>query len=226
MLTGHLVGIEFTRQVSETFSFENKIILKMPDKQKIYAYVDETGQDAGSEFFIVVTVISDKEQQLLREALLGVELVAGTGRLKWHKSRHERRMKYIEMVLQKRIGRGEVFFGKYKKPLPYFFPMLETLKQAIVNKAAGNYRVVVSVDGIDKKKAAELTNALRLGGLRIKTVRGERDESEPLIRLADMWAGCIRDAFITGGQAKIFYEQARQTGYLIEIEKNKNPLRG
>ncbi|MFA6306196.1 MAG: DUF3800 domain-containing protein [Patescibacteria group bacterium] len=196
------------------------------NNQKIYAYVDETGQDAGSEFFIVVTVTSDKDQQFLRDALVNIELLAGTGRLKWHKSRHERRMKYLEMVLRKRIGQGEVFFGKYKKPLPYFFPMLETIKQAIIKKAAGDYRAIVTVDGIDKKKAAELTNALRIGGLKLKTVRGKRDESEPLIRLADMWAGCIRDAFFTGGQAKIFYEQATQTGYLIKIDQNKNPLRG
>ncbi|MDP2708482.1 MAG: DUF3800 domain-containing protein [bacterium] len=198
---------------------------KQKNKQKIYAYVDETGQDAGSEFFIVVTVLSDTDQQLLRDALLGIELLAGTGRLKWHKSRHERRMKYLEMVLQRKIGQGEVFFGKYKKPLPYFFPMLETIKQAIIKKAAGDYSAIVTVDGIDKKKAAELTNALRVGGLKLKTVRGKRDESEPLIRLADMWAGCIRDAH-TGGQAKIFYEQAMRTGYLIKIDQNKNPLRG
>ena len=186
--------------------------------------MDESGQDAGSEFFIVVTVISDKEQQLLRDALINIELSAGTGRLKWHKSRHERRMKYLEMVLQRKIGRGEVFFGKYKKPLPYFFPMLETLKYAIMNKADGDYRVIVSVDGIDKKKAAELTNALRLGGLKLEMVRGKRDESEPLIRLADMWAGCVRDAFLSGGQAKMFYERARKTGYLMEIGQNKNPF--
>jgi len=43
----------------------------------------------------------------LRDALVGVELLAGTGRLKWHKSRHERRMKYLEIVLQRKIGRGE-----------------------------------------------------------------------------------------------------------------------
>lgn len=194
--------------------------------QKLYCYVDETGQDAGSEFFIVVTVISDKEQQLLRDALVSVESLAGTGRLKWHKSRHERRMKYLEMVLQRKIGQGEVFYGKYKKPLPYFFPMMETIKQAIVNKATGDYRAIISVDGLDKKKAAELTNALRIGGLKLEMVRGRRDESEPIIRLADRWAGCVRDAFLSGGQAKIFYEQAMKTGYLIEIEKNKNPLRG
>jgi hypothetical protein len=101
--------------------------------------------------------------------------------------------------------------------------MLETLKQAVINKAADDYRAIISVDGIDKKKAAELTNALRIGGLKLKMVRGKRDESEPLIRLADMWAGCIRDAFFKVGQAKIFYEQALRTGYLIEIDKTKTP---
>ena len=28
----------------------------------------------------------------------------------------------------------------------------------------------------------------------LEMVRGRRDESEPVIRLADMWAGCIRAA--------------------------------
>jgi hypothetical protein len=28
----------------------------------------------------------------------------------------------------------------------------------------------------------------------LEKVRGRRDESEPVIRLADMWAGCIRAA--------------------------------
>jgi hypothetical protein len=52
----------------------------------------------------------------------------------------------------------------------------------------------VFVDGIDRQKAEELTNALRVRGVSLEKVRGRRDESEPLIRLADMWAGCIRAA--------------------------------
>lgn len=194
--------------------------------QKFYCYVDETGQDAGSEFFIVVAMISDKEQETLRQALLNIESQAGTGQLKWHKSRHERRMKYLQIVLQRKIGSGEVYFGKYKKPLPYFFPMLETIKKAITSKVIGDYRAIVSIDGIDKKKAAELTNALRINGIKLEMVRSRRDESEPLIRLADRWAGCIRDALLLGGQTKIFFKRAIETGYLIEIDKNKNPLRG
>lgn len=190
--------------------------------QKLYCYVDETGQDPLSEFFIVVAVVNDEEQESLRERLLDIESVAGTGRLKWHKSRHERRIKYLQTALQRGIGAGAVCFGKYSKPLPYFFPMLETLKRAIMRKAASNYRAIVIIDGIDKKKAAELTNALRIAGIRLEMVRGARDESEPLIRLADMWAGCIRDALLGEGIAQTLFNQSVQTGYLIEI-KNQTP---
>jgi len=185
--------------------------------RKLYCYVDETGQDAGSEFFIVVAVISDKEQEVLRKVLLEIELLTGTGRLKWHKSRHERRMKYLQTVLQRKIGAGDVYFGKYKKPLPYFFPVLETLKKAVMKKAVGDYRAVVFIDGIDKKKAAELTNALRIEGVKLEMVRSRRDESEPIIRLADMWAGCIRDALLAEGQTRTLFKQAIETGYLVEI---------
>jgi hypothetical protein len=52
----------------------------------------------------------------------------------------------------------------------------------------------VFVDGIDRQKASELTNALRVRGVSLEKVRSRRDESEPMIRLADMWAGCIRAA--------------------------------
>jgi len=35
---------------------------------------------------------------------------------------------------------------------------------------------------------------LRVRGVSLEKVRSRRDESEPMIRLADMWAGCIRAA--------------------------------
>jgi len=38
--------------------------------QKLYCYVDETGQDKGTEFFIVVAAVSEKEQNLLRTQLV------------------------------------------------------------------------------------------------------------------------------------------------------------
>lgn len=70
---------------------------------------------------------------------------------------------------------------------------------------------------IDRKKAAELTTALRVRGLRLDAVRSRRDESEPLIRLPDMWAGCIRAATLGRALERTLLERARVAGYLTEV---------
>jgi hypothetical protein len=97
-------------------------------------------------------------------------------------------------VLHQKLGSGDVFFGAYPKPIPYFFPMLDVLEYAIGRKATPPYVARIHVDGIDRTKALQLTNALRARGIALEFVRSRRDESEPLIRLADLWAGCIRAA--------------------------------
>ena len=191
--------------------------------QKLYCYVDETGQDIGSEFFIVVAVVSDKEQDLLRDQLLKIESLSKIGKRKWHKSRSDRRKRYLQLVLEKGVGKNEVYFGHFKKPLPYFLPIMETVEKAISNKAKEDYKAIVYIDGIDKKKAAELTNALRLRGIKLELVRSRRDESEPLIRLADRWAGCIRAAFLDRKEERELLGGAINKEYLREI---KTPSEG
>ncbi|MFH1575654.1 MAG: DUF3800 domain-containing protein [Candidatus Nealsonbacteria bacterium] len=189
--------------------------------QKIYCYIDETGQDAASDFFIVVAVVSDKEQNLLREQLIKIEFSSKIGKRKWHKSQPNRRNQYLKLILEKGIGEGEVYFARYKKPLPYFLPMLEIIERAIFAKIKGDYKTIIYIDGIDKKKAGELTNALRLQKIKLEFIRSARDEGEPLIRLADRWAGCIRASFLKGRGEVKFFSRAKNTGYLIEI---KNPF--
>ncbi len=187
--------------------------------QRLYCYVDETGQDVTSAFFIVVAVVNDRRQDLLRHERVEIETVARTGQRKWHKSRPERRLGYLQLVLQRQVAAGEVHFGRYRKPLPYFFVLLDTIERGITQKAQGAYQATVFVDGIDKKKAQELTNALRLRRVRLGLVRSRRDESEPLIRLADMWAGGIRDALPGERQAQGLMDRATLSGYLVEINK-------
>ncbi len=60
--------------------------MKQFNQQKLYCYIDETGQDVGSEFFIVVAVVSDKEQDLLRDSLLEIEFQTKIGQRKWRKT--------------------------------------------------------------------------------------------------------------------------------------------
>lgn len=191
--------------------------MKLFNHQKLYCYIDETGQDAGSEFFIVVAVVSDKEQNLLRDQLLEVETQVKIGQRKWHKSKLERNIQYLQLVLKKEIGKGEIYFGHYKKPIPYFLPMLETLEKAIRDKAKGNYKAVIYVDGIDKKKAAELTNALRVRNIKLEFVRSARDESDPLIRLADRWAGCARAAVLDKKEERKIFKRAEEKAYIKKV---------
>jgi len=154
--------------------------------RKLYCYVDETGQDTKSEFFIVVAVVSDKDQHRLRRQLSDVEELARTHQLKWHKTEHSRRIKYLSLALERSIAKGSVYIARYQKPIPYFFPMIDVLEKAIKKVARGEYQARVYVDGIDRKKAMELTNALRATGISLRMVKGCRDEAEPIIRLADM----------------------------------------
>lgn len=193
--------------------------------QKLYCYVDETGQDLGSEFFVVVTIVTDKQQEELRRELCKIEKLSGTDERKWHKSRPARRLKYIQLLLEKGLGKGEVYFGHYQKPLPYFLPILETIKRAIVFKSQKNYQATVYIDGIDKRKAVELTNSLRISGVNLGLVKSKRDESEPLIRLADMWAGCIRQALLKREKEKELFELAKQKHYLIDVRDREEVKR-
>ena len=110
------------------------------------------------------------------------------------------------------------FFGIYPKPIPYFFPMLDVLEYGIRRRATTSYTARVFVDGIDSKKAAELTNALRARGITLEMVRSRRDESEPLIRLADRWAGCIRAAQLEGTPEAALLLEAIRKGHVTRIK--------
>ena len=186
--------------------------------QKLYCYVDESGQDPKSEFFVVVAVTTEKHLDYIREQLIDIEQQAGTNRKKWHKVRHYNRIRYLSLVVERKIAAGEVYVSHHKKPIPYFFPMLSILQKAIKEVAQDSYRANVYVDGIDRQKAKELTNALRASGISLRMVKSTRDESEPLIRLADMWAGCARSALLRRKDAQDIVKRAKKEGYLRELQ--------
>ena len=189
-------------------------------KQKIYVYVDESGQDDASKVFIVVSAISVKDSDLLRRQLLDVEEQAKTHALKWNKLKHDRRVRYISLVLERKIAAGKVFIGRYPKPVHYFYPIASVIARAIKHLAQETeekYLAIVHVDGANKKVSKELTNALRANGISLLMVRGKTDQGEIVIRFADIWAGCIRSALLDEGDSKALFEQALRTGYLIEV---------
>ena len=84
------------------------------------------------------------------------------------------------------------------------------LAKAIRQTVADDYEARVYVDGIDQQKSRELTNALRAEGIALRRVRSRRDESEALIRLADMWAGCVRRVLLGDESAEQLLRRAKK----------------
>jgi hypothetical protein len=68
--------------------------------QKLYVYVDETGQDTEGRFFLVAVVTSDKEHKdALEQKLELIEQSSKKGKRKWEGTRWERKIAYLEQVL-------------------------------------------------------------------------------------------------------------------------------
>jgi hypothetical protein len=155
----------------------------------------------------------------MREQLLAIEAESKTRGLKWQQSRHDRRVKYLTMVLNWKVGAGGVYVGRYQKPVSYTSPLIYVIEHAVKDRdiAKGYYRAVVRVDGINRKVGVVLTNALRAQGVSLVLVKGKKDEGEPLIRLADMWAGCIRSALLGEKDAGALFDRAREIGYLKQV---------
>ena len=63
--------------------------------QKLYCYVDETGQDARSNVFIVAAVVGEQEQNEVRQQILKAEQESGIGLSKWSNASQDRRIKFL-----------------------------------------------------------------------------------------------------------------------------------
>ncbi|MBI4253260.1 DUF3800 domain-containing protein [Candidatus Uhrbacteria bacterium] len=185
--------------------------------QKLYCYVDESGQDDRSQYFTVVVIICFGDRDIIRQQLIDIEHITKTYGLKWHKTKHDRRMHYLAVACKSDVGAVTTYYGIHKKPLPYFFPMSDTLERAIKKACTGKYSATVYVDGIDRTIAKKLTNILRSRGVQLNLVKSRRDESEPIIRLADMWAGCIRGMLLGGKESKAIFEHAKAKGHLTDV---------
>lgn len=66
-------------------------------KIKIYAYVDETGQETVGGFFLVAAVIIIAGRDQLRKDLTNIERQSGRGSRKWTHSPDRQRQKYIDL---------------------------------------------------------------------------------------------------------------------------------
>lgn len=187
--------------------------------EKLYCYADETGLDTQGELFIVSVVVTGAEREQVIQLCEAIEQATGKGRVKWIKARYDRRLAYIQRILQEPIFQGKLHFAIYRDTKDYLTLTVQTIALSIRAHARQSYKATVLIDGLPRSQTREVGRQLRRLGIRTRKVRGIRkDENDALTRLADALCGFVRAA-IEGQEAMIeLFEQGKKRGYLEELE--------
>lgn len=163
--------------------------------KKLYCYVDETGQDTKGALFVVSVVITQKDRDAIIELLENIEKETGKKRTKWQSTKKEIKRRYIETIFKGIIFKKKIFYSLFKNAMSFRELTVVTIASAInaATTATEPYKASIFIDGLQKPEVARVSVNLRKLGIRTEKVRGVRDESNPLIRLADSIVGFVRE---------------------------------
>lgn len=162
---------------------------------RLYAYVDESGQETAGRLFVVSVLVSGPERETLLTQLEAIEAQSGKGRVKWHKARFSARQAYMLAVGQLILLAHSLFVARFTHSREYTHLTAAATAEAVRQKAPPPYKLTVFVDGLRKHETAGFRQALRALQVQAHKVRGvRRDENDALIRLVDALCGMVRDA--------------------------------
>jgi hypothetical protein len=193
----------------------------MPKSQKVYCYVDETGQDTNGRLYIVVALLSQEPREQLYEALIAAEHESGKGKLKWHKNSTQKRDAYIAKTL--RAGMHlHLYYQVFEGPelsyeLTTVYATANAIQAFVRREHIADYKATVIIDGLPRTMQGRVSKLLRNAGIKTKSVRGERDEANPGIRLADAVAGLLRQSYQGNAHFAAMKEALENAGTLEEL---------
>jgi hypothetical protein len=178
-------------------------------KQKIYCYVDETGQDTKGSLFLVAVVVSQQgDKEKLEQTLIEIEKQSRKRMRKWQKTRRERKISYITKLIESNALRRNVFYSHYKQTKEYFDLTIATTAKAILQKARQPYIVRIWVDGLKKSERFIFKAGLRKFAISVDKVQGVKNEqNNALILLADAMAGFMRDCLEGDKEMRELYQR-------------------
>ena len=168
----------------------------MVKNKKLYAYVDESGQDTKGLVFVVSILILEQERDLIYEELEKIEAKTGKKNVKWNKSRHEFRKAYIEEIIKVEKLKKGIFFDTFSDTKKYIELTSFATAKAILKKVnKDEYKVTIFIDGFRKKEIEIFSRGLKDLRISTKKIRGvKKDENNAFIRLVDAICGLVRDA--------------------------------
>lgn len=186
--------------------------------EKLYCYVDETGQDTKGRLFVVSVAVAKKERDELLHLLGRIEGESGKRAVKWRQAKRAFKYAYMELVLRHPQFVGKIFYRVAEDTQAYHQVMLATVASVVREaKSQDKYKASVFIDGLPRGEVRAVGTELRKSGIATEKVRGVRDESNALIRLADAVAGLVRDATEGSADARRLRQIGAQAGALRAI---------
>jgi hypothetical protein len=200
--------------------------------QRLYCYVDESGQDTQARssreaFFIVSVVVTAKNAEELERRCLRYEK-ASNKVLKWSKTKREYAYHFIRLVFADQQFRESLRFTVHEptddKPFIDFdrataVTILKVITVSVsrLGISFDDYTADVFIDGISKTQQWVYKNWLKGRHCNVRSVHRARDESYALIRLADAVAGLVRDFREGNEEAGQLLAHGRRYGIVLEI---------
>lgn len=187
--------------------------------KKFFCYVDETGQHTEGDLFIVsVVVVPGPQREDALELCEAVERTTGKGPVKWVKANRNRRHNYMREVLRGQPFEGGLTFAIFRNNRQDYPNMTyQTIAMALQDLAGDDYKATVRIDGLHRNQEREVGLILRRRGVKVKKVRGVKDEGDSLIRLADALCGLVRNADQGIAEMVTLFEQGIRQGVLRDL---------
>jgi hypothetical protein len=163
--------------------------------EKLYCYVDESGQHTGGAVFVVSVIVAKAQRDQMVLRLEEVEHQTGKGLSKWMKTRREVGEAYLQAVFSEPLFAKSLYYSASSYSTDFKPLTIIAIAGAVTAARSGDeYKVSAFIDGLKRSEERTLGSRLRRIGIRTEKVRGVADESNALIRLADAIAGCAREA--------------------------------
>lgn len=186
-------------------------------------YIDDSGDpgfkfgQGSSDFLVIACCIFETVEDVVLTSSLVSELSRDLNsrhafELKFHKSRHENRIKFLNKLKDSNFFLRVLVIDKRKlKPTPDL--LVEMICIALHDSRAYLHEAKVQIDGflprkIARIKAQKIRAVANRESLIVKSVQFRGSETSELIQLADMIAGTVRKIFESSGEVSKEYLKA------------------
>lgn len=187
-------------------------------KQRLYCYVDESGQDTLGRLFVVSVVISSRDvRDRLEKDLERIEKQSGKRKKRWQETKFKQRIVYLENIIQLKELRHHLFAARYETTKEYESLTTYTIAQAVNTVTKDGYRATIVIDGLNPTARQRVMRDLRKLKITYNKVVGGRDQSSALLRLADALAGLMRDYWEGDVYATTWEQKLVKGNMLIEL---------